>query len=83
MSGWLLSSIGYVGAGLILLGYFQVSRGGWTGKSSAFQLTNLCGALLLVVYSVALTAYANVLLNVVWLIVAIVAVVRLLLHRKS
>jgi len=83
MSGWLTSAFGYGGAGLILLGYFQVSRGAWKGKGLPFQLTNLCGAVLLLVYALVLTAYANVLLNAVWLVVAVVTITHLILRRKS
>jgi hypothetical protein len=82
MRDWLISLLGFVGAGLILLAYLQVSRGAWQGKSLAFQLVNLFGALALVLYSIALTAYANVLLNVVWLVVAFIALVQLYRTKK-
>jgi hypothetical protein len=82
MIDWLIALLGFMGAGLILLAYLQVSRGAWKGKSLAFQLVNLFGALALVLYSIALTAYANVLLNVVWLVVAFIALVQLYRTKK-
>jgi hypothetical protein len=74
MNDWLVSALGFCGAGLVLLGYLQVSRGQWDGKSMAFQLANFVGASMLLVYSLLLFAYANVLLNLVWLAVAVVAI---------
>lgn len=74
MSHWLVSALGFCGAFLVLSGYFQVSRGKWQARGMAFQLVNLVGASLLLVYSLLLFAYANVLLNVVWLAVAVAAI---------
>jgi hypothetical protein len=74
MSDWLVSALGFCGAFLVLSGYFQVSRGKWQARGMAFQLVNLVGAGMLLVYSLLLYAYANVLLNVVWLVVAVVTI---------
>lgn len=61
---------GFAGAVAVLAAYFQVSRHAWKPRSRAFQLTNAVGAGLLILYSVHLAAWPNVLLNVVWLAVA-------------
>ncbi len=77
------SIIGFIGAALILVGYWQVSRGIWQGKGKAFQLVNLLGSALLVWYSLLLAAYPVVVLNAVWLVVAVVALSRAILRRTS
>lgn len=76
MSNFVVSLMGFLGAGLILWAYFQVSREAWNGRSVRFQLVNLVGAVLLVIYATVLTAYANVVLNGVWVVVALVSLLR-------
>lgn len=80
---YLVEAIGFLGAGLLLLAYFQLSRDHWASRSYHYQLTNVAASLLLVIYSVAKFAYANVLLNSIWLIIAVIAVFALLRSRRS
>jgi hypothetical protein len=69
--------LGFGGAVLSLLAYLQVSRGKWHGKSYRFQVSNLLAGAFLIVYGWHTRAYANILLNSVWLIIAIVALGRI------
>lgn len=62
--------IGGVGAFLVLLGFYRTSIGRWTSRSFWYELDNLVGALLLVIYGVQLHAFMAVVINVVWAIVA-------------
>ena len=71
------SILGYIGAFAVLFAYFQVSRHAWKPQSRAFQLTNALGAGLLIVYSLQIAAWPNVLLNAVWLGVAFYALYKL------
>lgn len=63
--------IGAIGAILIFLGFYRISIGRWTHKSFWYELDNLAGASLLVIYQMHLGAYISVTLNIVWAIVAI------------
>ncbi len=62
---------GYVGAFLILLAYFMVSHKRWNSRSEVFQLTNAIGAFLLAVNALYMQAYPFLILNTVWLAVAL------------
>lgn len=62
--------IGSAGAGLILLGFYRTSIGRWTNKSMWYELDNLIGALLLIVYQVHIRNYISLVLEIVWAIVA-------------
>ena len=62
--------IGIVGAFLILTGFYRTSIGKWTNKSFWYELDNLIGALLLLIYQVHLHAYVSMIINIVWAIVA-------------
>lgn len=66
-----LNAIGIIGCLLILLGFYRTSVGQWSGKSLWFELDNFIGASLLIIYSLDKHAYVNVVLNIVWAIVAI------------
>jgi uncharacterized membrane protein len=63
--------IGIVGAALILLGFYRISIGKWTGKSFWYELDNLVGALLVMVYQLHHKAYVTTVVNIVWAIVAV------------
>lgn len=62
--------IGVVGSLLILFGFYRTSIGKWTGKSFWYELDNLVGAVLVIIYQVHYHAYISVVLNIIWAIVA-------------
>lgn len=66
----ILAASGFIGATCILVAFFQASSGRWQGTSWQFQIVNLVGAAILVVYSWALEAHALVILNSIWIVVA-------------
>ncbi len=63
--------IGIIGAFLILLGFYRISIGRWTGKSFWYELDNLVGSLLVMVYQYHLKAYVTMVVNIIWAIVAV------------
>ena len=63
--------IGGIGAFLVLFGFYRTSIGKWTSKSFWYELDNLIGATLLVIYGIRLHAFMGVVINVVWFIVAL------------
>jgi hypothetical protein len=73
----LYTIMGFSGAVLSLFAYFQVSHGRWKGTSFYFQISNAFAAALLIVYGLHTHAYANILLNASWLLIAAVALKRL------
>lgn len=62
--------IGAVGACLVLFGFYRVSVGRWKNKSFWYELDNLVGAALLIVYQVHLHAAISIVVNAIWAIVA-------------
>jgi hypothetical protein len=62
--------IGSMGAALILLGFYRTSIGRWTNKSIWYELDNLIGALLLIVYQLHIRNYISLVLEIVWAVVA-------------
>lgn len=66
----LYNVVGVVGAVLIFLGFYRISIGKWTNRSFWYELDNMIGATLLVVYQLHLKAFISVILNTIWMIVA-------------
>ena len=75
--------IGVVGALLILLGFYRISIGKWTGRSLWYELDNLFGAILILIYQLHFRVYISVVLNVIWAIVAFRGVVSYRERRRK
>ncbi len=62
--------VGAVGASLILFGFYRTSIGRWTNKTLWYELDNVIGPLLLIIYSMHFQAYISIVINVIWIAVA-------------
>jgi hypothetical protein len=78
-----LETIGWIGSIVILLAYGLNSYQKIRSDSLGFYLMNLVGGVCLIVYAVYKDASANAFINIVWVIVAVIAIVRLFLRKKS
>lgn len=63
--------VGITGAVLILFGFYRTSIGRWTNKSIWYELDNLLGAGLLMIYNLIIGAHISVVLDIVWIVVAL------------
>lgn len=72
MSGATLfyNAIAIIGSMLLLFGFYRVNSGKWTNKSFWYELDNVFGATLLIVYQIHYHAYISVGLNLIWALVA-------------
>ena len=78
-----IETIGWIGSILILLAYGLNSYQKIKSDSLGFYLINLLGGVFLIVYAIYKDASANAFINIVWVIVAVIAIVRLFLRKKS
>ncbi|WP_341631560.1 CBU_0592 family membrane protein [Sphingomonas agri] len=74
---------GWIGAALILFAYLLVTIGRLTGQSLAFQWMNLLGALGFVINGWWHQALPSASLNVIWMLIAAVALWRLWKRKGS
>ncbi|MCH8979477.1 MAG: hypothetical protein IH945_09600 [Armatimonadetes bacterium] len=74
--------VGTVGAALLLLAYFLVSRKKVDGGSRFYQLLNVAGAAMLAVNTGFFTAWPVFALNVIWVLIALAALRRIVMERK-
>lgn len=68
--------VGWIGTGLILVAYFQVSTKKLEPTSKVYQYLNLFGAVGVGVNSFVHHALPSVGINIVWMLIAIYALVR-------
>ncbi|MCP2344588.1 CBU_0592 family membrane protein [Nonomuraea roseoviolacea] len=68
---------GWLGAGLLLLGYGLVTAGRLPAGGVAYQVVNLAGSLALMANSARNDAWPSAGLNLVWAVIGAVALVRL------
>ncbi len=67
----IIDLLGWLGAGLILLGYFLVSTKRDKATGLRYQLINLIGGVALIINAYFRNAFAFVFLNFVWVIIAV------------
>ena len=78
----LINFLGWTGSILYLLAYALVSMKKTEGDSVWYQGMNIVAGLLLVVYSLALSAYATTGLNAVWVAIGLITLGRKWLIRN-
>lgn len=71
-------TIGWTGSAVLILAYALTSYGVLEGKSMSYQLLNLIGSLCLMYYTYIKKAYPNTVLNIIWAVIGITAIVKLL-----
>ena len=73
---------GWLGASLILLGYLLITAGKLTGQSAAYQWMNVAGAAGFIVNGWWHGAIPSAALNVVWMLIGAVALMRIAAKRR-
>ena len=68
---YVMQGIGLFGAISLLFAYLQVSRKALTPASKHYHILNLLGASLVVVNTAYFEVYGPLILNVIWMLVAI------------
>lgn len=72
----LIHVIGWTGSLMVIAAYGLNSYQRLTSDSYAFLILNLVGGMFLIIYTSFLSAFASTFINVVWVVIAIPALVR-------
>lgn len=75
---YLIEIIGWYGAGAITLAYFANSFGYFASDGLSYQLLNFTGGIALAVLTHAKRAYQSTVVNIIWSLIAIVALWRIM-----
>lgn len=73
---YFIESIGWIGAVFSLLAYSLNSLNYILSQSTAYLLMNIIGCFFLIIYTYFKKAYANSILNSIWLVMTIVALIK-------
>lgn len=79
----LFDVIGWIGSFALILAYALNSYQKIKSDSYGFLSLNLVGALCLIAYTAFYSVYANTFLNIVWVIIAIPALIKLARRNKQ
>ncbi len=74
--------VGWIGSILVVGMYGLNSYQKIRSDSLVFYVTNLIGGLLLIIYSIYKEAHPNTFINIVWVIIAVPAIIRALTTRR-
>jgi hypothetical protein len=75
--------IGWIGSIEVLLAYGLNSYQKIRSDSLLFYLLNLTGGLFLVVYTIEKEAFASAFINIVWVIIAVIALMKFFRNRPE
>lgn len=79
----LVEIIGWIGSIEILLAYGLNSYQKIRSDSLAFSLLNFTGGLFLMIYTLYKEAFANTFVNLVWVVIALIALTRFFRRRSA
>ena len=78
MNNIIIEVLGWIGSVLIVGAYFMNIRGNWNASKPMYIWCNLIGGIFFVINTIYHTAYPSAIVNVIWVIIAVAA----LLKRK-
>jgi len=80
---FLIDSIGWIGSVEVIAAYGLNSYQKIKSSSLLFQLLNLTGGIFLIINTIYYSAYPSAFINVVWVIIASVAIFQMILKSKK
>ncbi len=75
--------IGWIGAGLLLLGYFLLIHKDLTSRSRLYQWMNILGSLLLAFHTLDAKVYPSFVTNILWFLVGLYGMFHAVKHFKK
>lgn len=75
--------LGWLGSALVLLAYALNLRGRWATSNPAYLWCNVIGGISLIFNTIFHQAYPSALLNLVWVVVALPALLKQFVNRNS
>lgn len=83
MIEWVIDILGWIGSVAVLLAYGLNSYQKIKSNSWSFLILNIAGGIFLTIYTIYKEAYANTFINIVWVIIAIPALIKLLSRART
>ena len=83
MTFTMVDGLGWIGSLCVIVAYGLNSYQKIRSDSLIFYALNLVGGIFLIIYSYYKEAYANIFINVVWVIIAVPAMMRVIFKSKT
>ena len=83
MTFTMVDGLGWIGSLCVIVAYGLNSYQKIRSDSLIFYALNLVGGIFLIIYSYYKGAYANIFINVVWVIIAVPAMMRVIFKSKT
>ena len=78
-----LHALGTLGAAMLLVAYWLVSKNRIEGDSRLYQLLNVVGSVVLAVYAGLLQAWSSMALNIVWTFIGLAMLRQIAIKKKA
>lgn len=78
-----LECLGWAGSLIVVTVYALNSYQKIKSDSFAFYLFNVSGGILLIIYSLYKSAYANIFINAVWVLIAVPPLIKLMMNIRK
>lgn len=75
--------IGWIGSVEVILAYALISSDKVDSKSTVYQVLNLTGAIFLIINTIYYGAYPSTAINIVWVVIAVVALWQIFFKRRK
>lgn len=72
----IIETIGWIGGVEVLVAYWLVSANKVKGTNVYYQVLNLTGAVFLIINTIYKEAYPSTLVNVVWVVIAVIGLLQ-------
>ena len=75
--------IGWIGSVEVILAYALISSDKVDSKSTVYQVLNLTGGIFLIINTIYYGAYPSTAINIVWVVIAVVALWQIFFKRRK
>jgi hypothetical protein len=74
---------GWAGSAMVVLAYAMLSMNKWKSSDVIYQMMNLAGSTLLIIFTLYKRAFPPATVNTIWAVIALFSVIQLVINRKK
>jgi len=74
---------GWAGSAMVVLAYAMLSMNKWKSSDVIYQMMNLAGSTLLIIFTLYKRAFPPATVNTIWAVIALFSVIQIVINRKK
>jgi hypothetical protein len=74
---------GWAGSAMVVLAYAMLSMNKWKSSDVIYQMMNLAGSTLLIIFTLYKRAFPPATVNTIWAVIALLSVIQIVINRKK